>query len=206
MNSQLERNKKVLLKYIPEPAVDIIAHWVVYYNFKLKIKHTRSTKYGDYRPPLPGTNHQITINHDLNPFAFLITLVHEIAHLTNFNKHRNKVLPHGDEWKFEFKILMQPFLEKEIFPSDVKQALIKYLHNPAASSCSDPHLHKVLIRYDEKEEGVFLLESIQYGELFFHKEVLYQKGEKIRKRYRCVQVSTKRLYLFDPLAQVKLAN
>ena len=61
-----------------------------------KVKKSRSSKYGDYRPPLKGSNHLITINYDMNKYAFLITLVHEIAHLTNWNKHKDKVKPHGD--------------------------------------------------------------------------------------------------------------
>src|SRR3954471_22255295 len=96
---QLERNQNILYKYIPEKAVPIIAEWIYVHDFKLRIKKTRTSKYGDYRPPHSGNNHQITINYDMNKYAFLITLVHEIAHLTNWNKYKDRVKPHGEEWK-----------------------------------------------------------------------------------------------------------
>ena len=113
--SQQERNEVILKKYIPETAVALIAKWIVDYDFKLKIKKERSTKLGDYRSPFNGSNHQVTVNFNLNKYAFLVTLVHEIAHLTTFNKYKNSVLPHGAEWKQEFKKLMQPFLNSDVY-------------------------------------------------------------------------------------------
>ena len=95
--SQLHRNQSILDKYLPEQAVPVIAQWIYKYDFKLKIKKSRSSKYGDYRPPVKGQNHLITINHDLNKYAFLITLVHEIAHLTNFNKQITTISSMGGE-------------------------------------------------------------------------------------------------------------
>ncbi|HWY33961.1 MAG TPA: SprT-like domain-containing protein, partial [Nitrosopumilaceae archaeon] len=138
--SQIERNSQILSKYIPSPAVNLIAHWIVDYDIKLKIKKERNTKLGDYRPPHKGLNHQITINFNLNPYSFLVTLVHEIAHLTNWNKYQNRVDPHGTEWKAEFRRMMMPFLNEIVFPSDVLQALEKHMGDPAASSCSDLRL------------------------------------------------------------------
>ena len=93
--TQPERNSNLLLKYIPETSAPLIAQWVVEYDFKLKIKRERNTKLGDYRSPQNGGNHIITVNHNLNKYSFLITLVHEIAHLVTFNAHKDRVLPHG---------------------------------------------------------------------------------------------------------------
>src|SRR5436190_19075441 len=121
--NQLERNQNILNKYIPEKAVPVIAEWVYRFDFKLRIKKSRSSKYGDYRPPAKGQNHLITINYDMNKYAFLITLVHEIAHLTCWNRYQEKVSPHGAEWKQEYKILMQSFLSADYFPEDIIAAL-----------------------------------------------------------------------------------
>ena len=73
----MDRNKLILQKYIPEPAVHTIAECIVSLDFKLKIKRARMTKYGDYRPPVKGLNHRISVNRDLNKYAFLLTLLHE---------------------------------------------------------------------------------------------------------------------------------
>jgi SprT protein len=203
---QLERNKNILYKYIPEKAVPLISEWVYRYDFKLRIKKSRSSKYGDYRPPLKGLNHQITINYDMNKYAFLITLVHEIAHLTCWNRYQDRVMPHGSEWKEEYKQLMQHFLHNEYFPDDVIHALRRYMIDPAASSCSDTHLLRTLKKYDVRE-GTVLLEELGQGSIFsYGANRQFLKGEKVRKRFKCTELKTNRLYLFDPLTEVSAVS
>lgn len=200
--SQVERNQSILHKYIPERAVPVISEWIYKFDFKLRIKKSRSSKYGDYRPPVKGENHLITINHDMNKYAFLITLVHEIAHLSNFNKNKNRVKPHGEEWKLHYKLLMQQFLIPDIFPEDVIIALCKYMDNPAASSCSDLHLLRVLKNYDTRPHTV-LLEELPLDTVFqYRKSRNFIKGEQIKKRFKCKELRTDRVYLFNPLTEV----
>ncbi|HEV7231345.1 MAG TPA: SprT-like domain-containing protein [Bacteroidia bacterium] len=204
--SQVDRNHSILTKYIPAPAAPIIAEWIYVFDFKLKIKKSRSTKYGDYRPPQLHSNHHISINHDLNPFAFLITLIHEIAHLSNWKKNANRVKPHGAEWKEEFRLLMEPFFELNIFPEDIHAALKKYLLNPAASSCSDLGLLRVLKKYDSRPGGVFVEELAPGSVFLFGKGRFFKKGEKVRKRFSCTEVETGRKYLFNPLSEVTVVT
>ncbi len=200
---QAERNQSILHKYIPEKSVKVISEWIFKYDFKLKIKRSRTSKYGDYRPPVNGENHLITINHDMNQYAFLITLVHEIAHLTNWNKHKDSVLPHGAEWKLEFKILMNYFLYEQIFPEDVVVVLKKYMQNPAASSCSDTSLLRILKQYDHRQDTV-LLEELPQGATFrYNKDRLFIKNEQVRKRFKCKELKSNRVYLFNPLTEVE---
>lgn len=203
---QLERNQSILYKYIPEKAVPVIAEWIYVHDFKLRIKKSRLTRLGDYRPPVKGENHLITMNYDLNKYAFLITLVHEIAHLTNWNKRKDKVKPHGEEWKEEYKILMRNFMSYEIFPVDVIEALKRYMSNPAASSCSDTNLLRVLKRYDLRD-GTVLLEDVKEGSTFsYNSNRFFIKGEQVRKRFKCTEVATKRAYLFNPLTEVAVIS
>jgi hypothetical protein len=203
---QLARNQSILYKYIPEKAVPVISEWIYTFDFKLKIKKSRSSKYGDYRPPVNGQNHLITINYDMNKYAFLITLVHEIAHLSNYNKHKDTVKPHGEEWKLHYKMLMQQFLVPDVFPADVIIALRKYMNNPAASSCSDLNLLRVLKKYDEKQDTL-LLEDLPQGTVFqYNKSRNFIKGEQIRKRFRCKELETNRMYLFNPLTEVTVVQ
>jgi SprT protein len=199
---QLTRNQTVLHKYIPEKAVPVIAEWIYKYDFKLKIKKSRTTKLGDYRSPYNGKNHIITINYDMNKYAFLITLVHEIAHLCNYEEHKHRVKPHGAEWKEHYQRLMHQFLHTEIFPTDVVIVLKNYMSNPAASSCSDLDLLRILKKYDANSTGVSL-EELDKGVQFVYKNILFVKGERVRKRFKCAEVDTGRLYLFNPLAEVE---
>jgi len=200
---QLTRNQSILAKYIPQPAIPLISEWIYHFNFKLKIKKSRQSKFGDYRPPLPGLNHQITINHDLNQFAFLITLVHEIAHLLCHERHGNNVKAHGEEWKNAYRELMRPFMRMEIFPQDVFDGIVKYMKDPAASSCSDDTLFRALKRYDKPNDMVHL-ETVSNNTEFIFNDRHFIKGPKVRTRFRCVEKHSNEIYLFAALAEVKV--
>ena len=201
---QYQKNSEILRKYLPELAVPLLAEWIVTYDFKLKITRERSTRLGDYTSPQNGSNHTITINHNLNRYAFLITLVHEVAHLVTYNDHRDRVNPHGAEWKQNFRVLMQPFLTTDIFPLEVFAALRKYLANPAAASCTDLQLLRTLKLHDE-ENGSIFLEHLPHNAVFLYNgSRVFQKGERVRKRYKCREISTGAIYLFNPLAEVEL--
>ncbi len=203
---QVERNKIILKKYIPEAAVETIANWVYTYDFKLKIKKSRASVYGDYRPPVKGLNHQITVNHDLNPYAFLTTLIHEIAHLSAWKKHGDKIQSHGMEWKREYKNLLTPFLNETVYPADIIAALKQYLQNPAASMCSDTKLFRILNKYNTRPSEFILLEDVPIKSTFLTSDnVAFIKEKKLRTRYLCTKVNTKQEYLFHGLAQVKPA-
>ena len=202
---QLTRNQSILGKYIPQPAIPLISEWIYHFNFKLKIKKSRQSKFGDYRPPLPGLNHQITINHDLNQFAFLITLVHEIAHLLCHERHGNTVKAHGEEWKNAFRELMRPFMRMEIFPQDVFDGIVKYMKDPAASSCSDDNLFRALKRYDKPNDMVHL-ETVSNNTEFIFNDRHFIKGPKVRTRYKCVEKNSNHVYLFAALAEVKIVQ
>ena len=201
---QYQRNSAILAKYLPEQAVPLISEWIVQYDFKLKIKKERSTRLGDYTSPRNGLNHLITINHNLNKYAFLITLVHEVAHLVTYNHHKDSVNPHGKEWKMYFQQLMQPFLNTEIFPVEVFSALRKYLRDPAASSCTDLNLLRTLKLHDEDSETVFLEYLPANAVFLYNGSRVFQKGPRIRKRFKCRELSTGAIYLFNPLVEVEI--
>lgn len=200
MRAQLEKG---LSKYIPAPAVPLLAQWVMGYGVHLRITKARNSKLGDYRHPFGKDGHRITVNHNLNPYSFLITLVHEIAHLTTWNKYQNRVAPHGAEWKNEYKTLMREVVKLNVFPADVYDALVAYMQNPAASSCSDEDLLRTLRKYDEGTEH-FHLEELEENTLFaLDNGMVMRKGPKSRKRYKCYEVNLKRYYMVSPLAEVK---
>ncbi len=205
-----DKISSVLSKYLPQQAVDDCTSWVIQKNIHLKITRGRSSKYGDYQPLPSGQGHRITVNHDLNPFAFLITFVHEVAHLHTFVKFKHYHEPHGKEWKNEFRILLSDFIIKGIFPTDINIALSNYIQNPAASSCSDHNLLRTLRKYDERTENIVHLEDLQENTIFSlyqsRSGLIFKKGHKIRSRFHCIEMNSKRVYFVSPLAEVKLIN
>lgn len=192
----------VLQQYMPEQAAPIIAKWIDYFQCEFKISKNRSTKLGDYRHPFKDKGHKISVNNDLNPYAFLVTTVHEFAHLLTWNDHKNKAKPHGIEWKNNFKRMMKPFFELHVFPVDIHQTIVDYLNNPAASSCTDLTLARALKKYDQ-HLSTNRVEELPLHTIFLLKDGRkFKKGERIRKRYRCLCLDNGNTYLFNPLAEV----
>ncbi|MDD5571229.1 MAG: SprT-like domain-containing protein [Bacteroidales bacterium] len=201
-----EEFKNILLKHLPENAVDLISELIIRHKITLKINKKRITKFGDYRSPANNSGHIITINRNLNKYSFLITLVHEISHLVCWNENKKRTKPHGKNWKENFKKLMFPFLNERIFPEEILLILTKYLDNPAASTLSDTKLMRILMNYDTETTDNLkftLIENIP-DNLFFEMPNgrKFRKIKKIRKRYKCVEVNTNKIYLFNPLANV----
>nr|WP_184659094.1 sprT domain-containing protein [Pedobacter cryoconitis] len=187
---------------MPPEAAPVIAKWIDYFQCEFKISKSRATKLGDYRHPFKELGHKISVNNNLNRYAFLVTTVHEFAHLLTWNDHKNKVRPHGGEWKHNFKRMMTPFLDQQIFPDDLQQAISIYLSNPSASSCTDLKLSRALKKYD----GVMdhsRLEELPKHTIFTIKDGRrFKKGEQLRKRFRCECLDNGNIYLFSPLAEV----
>lgn len=194
---------ETLSRYLPADAVEVIADWTIKHQVRIKITRSRSSKAGDYRAPEQHKGHRISINHDLNPYAFLITLVHEFAHLTTWKRHNHRVHPHGKEWKKEFQALMGPFFYGNIFPADVLAAIRRHMQDPAAAGCSDTALERTLRLYNKNESGGLPLESLPDGTVFrMENGRCFRKGKKLRKNFLCKSIHNGALYRIHPLVQV----
>lgn len=195
-----EAHISALQNFLPLNTYEPVLTYLHQYHVHLTVAKERKSILGDYRHRTHVQNHRISVNGNLNRYAFLITLLHELAHLLTFEKFGNRIVPHGREWKYMFGQLLAQFIEHNVFPDDIKRSLMDSLHNPAASSCSDEDLLRVLKRYDEKETHLVFVESISEGALFkTHDGKVFRKGERIRKRFKCEEVNTKKVYLFSPI-------
>ena len=202
----MEQSKPLQKKDLPQKTNDTIIESIVNEKFYLRISRSRTTKLGDFRPASKYQPHKISVNHDLNKYSFLTTLVHEIAHLLVWNKHKRKAKPHGIEWKTEFYYLMNNFLNKNIFPEDVEETLKNYLKNAKAASGSDLELTRCLQKYDDNPQQL-VLENIPHNSVFqIQNGRIFKKKGKVRKRYKCVCMTNKKIYLVNPLVNVVLVN
>ncbi|MEI8278890.1 MAG: SprT-like domain-containing protein [Bacteroidota bacterium] len=200
-----EKSLHSLEQFLPLNTFEQIAPFFRTHTIHLTLTHERKSVLGDYRHPVPDNPvHRISVNVNLNQYSFLITLLHEMAHLVTYELFKNKVSPHGQEWKTQFRHILIPFIGKHIFPSDVERALQAYLHNPAASTCTDPRLYKALLRYDEKRPGYKLVDDLGINQLFATDDgTVYQKLERLRTRSKCKNVKTGKMYLFQGVMEVK---
>jgi hypothetical protein len=168
---------KQLEAYLPDQSFEAVQYYLVHYKVHLTITRKRETVLGDYRLPFAGKNHRISVNGNLNKYSFLITLLHELAHLFAFEKYGRRISPHGKEWKQVF--------------------------SPAASSCGDEKLLRVLRNYDAPKKGHLLVEQLADGSLFSIKGGrVFRKLEKVRTRYKCLEISNRKMFLFSGLYEV----
>lgn len=194
-----------LSRYVPEGTAPMVVEWITLYRFRLRITKSRSSRLGDYTPPYQGQPHVISVNHDLNPYAFFVTLTHEIAHLVVWTKYKDSVLPHGAEWKEEFSLLLADLLGQGIFPGDVELALLDYIRSPKAASCTDKNLYKTLRKYDVNPD--LLLEDIPEGTVFsIRNGMIFRKGIRKRTRYLCQNMENKRMYYVSAVAEIQVVN
>ncbi len=204
--AKTEHPMSALAAYIPESSFEDVVHYINLYHVHLTVTKKRKSVLGDYRHNALNKNHRISINGNLNKYEFLITLLHELAHLLTFEQFGNRVGAHGKEWKVAYKNLLMHFIQKNIFPNDITQELLKTVHNPAATANGETALLSVLRNYNVvKKDNVLTIQELAEGILFeTEKGKIFKKGAKRRKRYECLEINSGKLYSFSAIAEVRL--
>ena len=199
-----EHPMQALNMYLPPNTFENVVHYLHMHKVHLTVTRERRSVLGDYRNAVHGKNHRISVNGNLNKYAFLITLLHELAHLLTFEKYGHRVNSHGKEWKQVYGNMLANFVSKKIFPVDIEKELRQSLSNPAASSCAEEGLIRVLRNYDEAKVNVSFIEQLPKGAFFKIKDGrIFEKGDRLRKRFRCKEKATGMVYLFSPVYEVK---
>lgn len=202
----ITNNFNILKGYVPENSLSIIQKWFSQRPFELKITKKRSTKFGDFRASLKGETPRISVNSNLNKYAFLITLTHEFAHLLVWHNHKHKAKAHGIEWKTEFNKLMTILLLKGIFPEPLKYVLEEHMKNPAASSARDIKLIAELKKFDAPSNLIMLSDVPEGIKFTLNGKRIFIKGKKRRTRYFCTEFNTKKQYLINGVADVLIVD
>ncbi len=201
-----EHPMQKLAEYLPDNTFHPVLSILNQYKVHLKITRQRATVLGDYRHKGMYGNHIITVNGNLNKYEFLLTLLHELAHLLTYEQHKNKVAAHGIEWKINYGKILHAFVELKCFPEDIEKALQKTIRNPAATTAGETELIKILRRYNANTRpDVLHVEQLLEGQLFVTKDGrVFKRGNLRRKRYECIDVNTGLKYHISAIAEVKL--
>jgi SprT protein len=193
----------VLARYLPASALAYCQQLWQQYHFDLHISRPRRTRLGDFTAR-PGVPPRISVNANLNPYNFLITYIHEVAHCAVYRQYRRRVAPHGPEWKKEFSTLLQPILHEAILPADILLVLSRYATNPLASTGSDPALFLALKKYDDLEHpNKMPLLHLSEGSIFVFQQREFIRGTLRRTRVLCTEKSSKRRYTIPAHALVE---
>lgn len=201
-----EHPMQALADFLPDNTFDRVVHYIHHYRVHLTISKQRKSVLGDYRHSGWGGNHRISVNGNMNKYEFLITLLHELAHLLTYEQYKNRVEPHGKEWKNHYSLLLVDFVQQKVFPEDVEKALQKSIINPSATANGETELLLVLRKYDlVKKEGHHPIIEVPEGALFQTENgKVFRKGAKRRKRFECVEVKTGLRYTFSPVTEVQI--
>jgi SprT protein len=170
--------------------------------FELKLTKSRQTKVGDFSCQHPSAHARITLNHDLNPYLFLLTYIHEVAHLRVYLSYGRNAEAHGQQWKTSFQQLLGPLLEESVFPTQILSELQRHMANPKASSFADGALTQALRSFDKNHHLAIVLSSVPEGSIFKLQGKYFKKGKKRRTRVLCQEVKSKRNFLVPVEAQV----
>ncbi|MGI6319620.1 MAG: hypothetical protein ACOXZK_01330 [Bacteroidales bacterium] len=203
--------KNILEEYTTKKIASYIADVVAKGSFQFKIAAHRVSKLGDFSPKQGNRNyHRISVNGSLNPYAFFITFIHELAHLKVWDKYQNKVKSHGDEWKNEYAKLLIPLINKNYFPSDISSALISHVNNIKSATQYDTVLSQTLDKYNENpasedDESIYIT-NLKIGDVFVFRGRKFCIKEQKRKLIYCETIPKSRIYAFNPIAKVKPIN
>lgn len=195
--------EEIFRRYIPSQAVYFCLSIYKQHPFHFKVTSKRSSKLGDFRMYPDNQKRMITVNGDLNQYAFLITLIHEMAHMIAYERFGRTIKPHGPEWKNTYQHLLAQSLRLDVYPDKILEIVLQHINTPKASTCADPSLYKALRIYDDKNMNQLFLGEIPEGEYFYFREVAYKKIKKRRTRSLCENLTNGKQYLISDIAQVK---
>jgi SprT protein len=203
-----EHPMQALAKFLPDGSFEHVVHYLHHYKVHLTITKERRSVLGDYRHSGWGGNHRISINGNLNKYEFLITLLHELAHLLTFEQYKNRVDAHGKEWKTHYSTLLVDFVQHKVFPPDIQRALRRSIINPSATANGETDLLLVLRNYDlHRKEGYIPVNDVPEGALFaMENGKVFRKGPRRRKRFECIEVKTGLHYTFSPITEVRIVD
>ncbi len=196
---------KIIYEHVPAAACQYCIGLWQKFQFDFKLRKSRVTKVGDFTC-YPGKIPIITVNHDIDPYLFLITYIHEIAHLEVHLQHGNRIASHGIEWKRAFQQLMAPVLTDDVFPRDLLIGLKQHLRNPKASTFSDSKFTKLLRSHDARQQHVVLLSDLATGSVFGYHGKWFKKGKMRRTRVECRELKTRLTYLVPADAPISIAQ
>jgi hypothetical protein len=201
------RLMKVLQNYLPPAALEYCSELIILYKLHLHIDVERKDRLGDYSPHM-GYGNRISINHNLNPYDFLITFIHELAHHVTHKKYGPHHQSHGDEWKTEFKNCMRPVVMMRVFPPDIEAPLIKHMKTPKYTHSGDVALMKALSKYNDGKQAT-MLDDIPDNGLFKLKPrsaTVYRRLHKLRTYVLCEDLSNGKQYKIHAIAKVEAVS
>lgn len=171
------------MEKLPEPLREILWSKINTLNITLEFSGDRKNKFGEWR--LCNGKQTISINYNLHPLQFFLTLTHEIAHSITWNMYGNLVRPHGKEWKQNYRNLVLPLMKCNYFDKYTEHVIIEHMKNPPACAGTCPEITKII------NPNVSLIKDVPIGTVFPYRGSFLVKLYKKRTRWVCRDTSGK---------------
>lgn len=196
--SEFRTSSHPLFGYLPDYSIYYVDSLVKKFNVHFKVVAPRSTKLGDCRFPRKKKEKIIiTLNQDLNPFQFLVTSLHELAHALTFIEFKHKVRPHGKEWKLNFSNILMDLINQQVIPDKEREILLSIAKSPKSTSFGNVELQQFV-----KEGNTIFLRDIADGSIFNFKNRDFRKIKLLRSYVLCSCTSSHRQYKIHGLAEI----
>ena len=195
-----QRNQEILGRYLPPSAVEPIFNFLNSNSVQFNISRKRTSKLGDYRMPhAQHPYHEISVNGDLSPHMFLLVLLHEMAHLLIFKTYGRTVQPHGHEWQQQYRNLLVQYFNGGHFPEETRNLFTRYTAKIPLNRAAGQELEQRLREIDNPQQvsHELTLKELEPGTTFIltgGRRMVLRLEERIRTRFKCTDVFTKKQY------------
>lgn len=174
-------------------AIESFEEIVVDHPVIIRVSASRKSKYGDFRSFPGNRKDSISVNGNLIEPAFMLTLIHELAHKITWDEFKRSVEPHGREWKNNMRLLLLKFLELEVFPTNLASAIKFHLNDWKAVTIRMKEVYEVLMQLEGKD--MIELDSLSIGESFLTEDgKSFFKEENLRKYVICLSRDNNKRY------------
>lgn len=195
----LERSMKAVTPHLPEGWLAAVQAMLAANPILVQVVRRRKTKHGDHQVTGSREFSIITVNASGNPWQFVLTLLHEIAHAEVAHQSRHRIAPHGKEWKLAFRELLHS--HRHLFPPDLAGPVMDYARNPLYSADSHGALAAALRRHDTLDLRP-TVQELALGQLFsLDGRTVLVRGPLLRKWFRC-STTDARVLRVAPTARV----
>jgi hypothetical protein len=165
----------------------------------VRVVRSRKTKHGDHQVTGAREFSLITVNASGNPWQFVLTLLHEVAHAEVVHCAIRRVAPHGREWKLAFRQLLHSHIH--LFPPDLAAPVMDYARNPLYSADSHGALAAALRRHDTTDLRPTVQELAPGQRFSLDGKTVLVRGQLLRKWFRCTATDGRALRV-APMARV----
>jgi predicted SprT family Zn-dependent metalloprotease len=199
-------NENFLLKYLGNKQVVEHVTSLVYSkkNLQLIVRNPRKSFYGNMIYSKRNDWFKIYINQNLSPSFFLYVFLHEYAHVLTHLQFGLKVKPHGKEWQNSFFMLLQEAMDKALFENNIHAEIEKqFFKTRVYSNLRDSHIKSLMDKIDLGKEQHCIKDIPLNSIVLLSNNMKLKIEKKIRTRYVCADMNSKKKYLVPGFMAVK---